>query len=488
VKLNIPNPDTTSAGTPTILYDANGNRTSFAPYGTTDTYTTNNLNQYTQRNATNATYDLNGNLTIGVDGSTYVYDQQNRLTQASKSGTTDALKYDGFNRQVSRTVTGQSGTTYSVWDGWDLIEEYQSGNNVTGQYLYGPGGLIKNLTTNNYYYQDASGSTSHLTDSNGQLLEWYRYDLRGTPTFYDANNNQLSASNYSVRHLFTGQQWYSELGLYDLRNRFYSPDIGRFLQPDPIDFNGDPTNLYRYCGNNPVTRSDPDGETVYLSQHSVALIGNHAYLTIIPSDPANFAGSGFLQGGALTISGEPVGGYLNMQLNSDTPGFTSVIQPPPGVTDVEFDNAVWNSATSYPNDTYAYFFLPELGAWLVPVYNSNGFVVYVLIGASVPNAQELLEGLPGWQPGSGYPPPAPPVSFTTRGQPLLSDRGLSARQLGNQSGLTGVPLTGSAAEGPDAIYGGTFSLGGGIGIGSYAGSFGVFGGGGGNIGWGPLEL
>ena len=71
-----------------------------------------------------------------------------------------------------------------------------------------------------------------------------------------------STSNYSVRHLFTGQQWYGELGLYDLRNRFYSPDIGRFLQPDPIWFNGDPTNLYRYCGNNPVNHSDPNGENI----------------------------------------------------------------------------------------------------------------------------------------------------------------------------------------------------------------------------------
>ncbi len=80
--------------------------------------------------------------------------------------------------------------------------------------------------------------------------------------FYDANNNQLSASAFGVRHLFTGQQWYQELGLYDLRNRFYSPDLGRFLQPDPVGFSGDATNLYRYCGNNAVTRSDPNGEAM----------------------------------------------------------------------------------------------------------------------------------------------------------------------------------------------------------------------------------
>jgi len=239
------------------VYDANGNRTSFAAYGSTDTYTVNNLNQYTRRNATNATYDLNGNLTIGVDGSTYVYDQQNRLTQASKSGTTDTFKYDGLNRQVSRTVTGQP-TSYSVWDGWNLIEEYQSGGATTAAYVYGTGGLLTDLSLH-YYYQDGSGSTSHLADNTGHLLEWYRYDLQGTPVFYNASNTQIAASNYGVKYLFTGQRWHSELGLYDLRNRFYSPDIGRFLQPDPIGFNGDPSNLYSYCGNNPVMYLDPTG-------------------------------------------------------------------------------------------------------------------------------------------------------------------------------------------------------------------------------------
>src|SRR5712691_3510578 len=110
-----------------------------------------------------------------------------------------------------------------------------------------------------YYYQDGSGSTSHLADSAGNLLEWYRYDLQGTPIFYNAANSQIPNSSYGIRHLFTGQQWYKTVGLYDLRNRFYSPDIGRFLQADPIDFNGDPTNLYRYCGNNPLTRRDQLG-------------------------------------------------------------------------------------------------------------------------------------------------------------------------------------------------------------------------------------
>ena len=250
----------------TIAYDANGNRTNFHPYaGTTDVYTTNNLSEYTQRtrNGTpaSAVYNFNGDVMTGVDGSVCTYDAQNRLLSARKNnGPTMTFTYDGLNRQVSRTVNGD--TTYNVWDGWDLIEEIRAGGGIRQAYLYGVGGLIIDFIPGvqiNYYYQDGSGSTSHVTDENGTLKEWYRYDLQGTPFIYDANNTQLSASARNVRHLFTGQQWYSDIGLYDLRNRFYSPDTGRFLQPDPIGFRGDRSNLYRYCRNNPVTRWDPFG-------------------------------------------------------------------------------------------------------------------------------------------------------------------------------------------------------------------------------------
>jgi RHS repeat-associated protein len=235
-----------------VGYDPNGNRLWFTaiPYDTA-----NNLNQYTAINGAPLTYTLNGSL-AGYNGASYSYDAQTRLTSATVNGATMNFKYDGLNRQVSRTVGGVS--SYSVWEGWDLVEEYQMpGPAVQARYLHGPTGPVKNLTSGNYYYQDASGSTSHLADGTGHLLEWYRYDLQGTPIINDDPSNNVSA--YGVRHLFTGQQWYSELGLYDLRNRFYAPGIGRFLQPDPVDFDGDPTNLYRYCANNPIKFMDPSG-------------------------------------------------------------------------------------------------------------------------------------------------------------------------------------------------------------------------------------
>jgi RHS repeat-associated protein len=61
-------------------------------------------------------------------------------------------------------------------------------------------------------------------------------------------------SSTGARFLFTGRDWLAELGLYDYRNRVYSPDLARFLQTDPIRFSAGDVNLYRYVGNNPINR------------------------------------------------------------------------------------------------------------------------------------------------------------------------------------------------------------------------------------------
>jgi RHS repeat-associated protein len=59
-------------------------------------------------------------------------------------------------------------------------------------------------------------------------------------------------------------QWLSETNLYDYRNRVYSPDLGRFMQTDPVRFSAGDGNLYRCVGNNPINRWDSLG----LSQES----------------------------------------------------------------------------------------------------------------------------------------------------------------------------------------------------------------------------
>jgi RHS repeat-associated protein len=57
-------------------------------------------------------------------------------------------------------------------------------------------------------------------------------------------------------------QWLKDVAVYDFRNRMYQPELGRFIQPDPKEFKAGDYNLYRYCHNDPINKSDPTGEFV----------------------------------------------------------------------------------------------------------------------------------------------------------------------------------------------------------------------------------
>ncbi|MFN2507358.1 MAG: RHS repeat-associated core domain-containing protein, partial [Chthoniobacterales bacterium] len=242
-----------------LAYDANGNRTSM---GATS-YTSNDLNQYTLAGGAALTYDGNGNLTA-YNGWQYTYDAQNRLKAADNNALNQHLiyYYDGLNRQVARDVNGVR--TYNVWDGWNLIEERNASGNVVYCYIHGAAtdeilARFGGGSATRWYYHDGRGNTSHLAGDQGYLVERYTYGFAGNPFFYDASGASVTASPSNNRFLFTGRDYSKETGLYDYRNRFYHWGLGRFIQSDPIGFGGGDLNLYRYCGGDPVNRTDPSG-------------------------------------------------------------------------------------------------------------------------------------------------------------------------------------------------------------------------------------
>ena len=250
-------------------YDAVGNRTSVATTsGKTNTvipYLANNCNQYTKVGSLLVSSDKNGNLTSDQNGTTYSYDAQNRLVRVTTKGsnpTVVTMAYDARNRVVSRTVNG-SQTTY-VYDGWSLINELDSYGIEDAHYIHGPAIdeiLRRNATLGGpaYYTQDGNGNVTTLTSSSGAVQERYTYDVYGTPTITSSTGVTLRSSAVGNRYLFTGREYIAEIGLYDYRNRVYSPGLGRFLQTDPIGFEAADVNIYRYCGNEPTGWIDPWG-------------------------------------------------------------------------------------------------------------------------------------------------------------------------------------------------------------------------------------
>jgi RHS repeat-associated protein len=145
---------------------------------------------------------------------------------------------------------------YFAYDGWNLIGEYDGSGTELARYVHGvrvdellcrisPSGTV-------YYHQDGNNNVVALTDATGNVVERYTYDVFGAPTITDGSGNVLATSASGNRYLFTGREYVFQLGLYDYRNRVYSPSLGRFLQTDPIRFNGGDWNIYRYVGNNPT--------------------------------------------------------------------------------------------------------------------------------------------------------------------------------------------------------------------------------------------
>jgi len=116
------------------------------------------------------------------------------------------------------------------------------------------------------YKQDQHGNVVALLDGAGNIVERYTYDAFGAPTVVSWNpstnsrdSSHPNSSAYGNRFMFQGREYLSEFQIYDFRHRMYHPDLGRFLQMDPIGFDAGDMNLFRYCGDDPLDRSDPTG-------------------------------------------------------------------------------------------------------------------------------------------------------------------------------------------------------------------------------------
>ena len=178
------------------------------------------------------------------------------------------LWYDPLGRCVKRwkgtgNQTPVSPITSFYYDGWNLIQEWTTATVPDRVYVHGNrvDEIVASAAGGNwlYHHYDARGHCILQTNASGGLQEQYDYDAFGWPYFYTAGGGSVPQSLSGNRFLFTGREFLSDLRIYDYRNRMYQPELGRFLQPDPKQFEAGDYNLYRYCHNDPVNKNDPMG-------------------------------------------------------------------------------------------------------------------------------------------------------------------------------------------------------------------------------------
>jgi RHS repeat-associated protein len=231
---------------------------------TTTNYTPVDLNELssTSVNGNNqaVSWDNNFNL-VGYNGWSYSYDAENRLISVSGNGHSASFVYDAVGRCVKRVIDGV--TTVFTYDQWTPIAEWDSSGNLIATNVYGLGDdeiVYRSAgSTQLFYKSDPMGNVKFMLDQNGNGIEKYKYDAFGSPTITDWSGNSRTNSAYGNRFMFSGRDYLNSLALYDMRNRVYDPNMGRFYQTDPTGLDADPLNLYRFCGNNPLLGGDPMG-------------------------------------------------------------------------------------------------------------------------------------------------------------------------------------------------------------------------------------
>ncbi|WP_417090666.1 toxin C-terminal domain-containing protein, partial [Leyella stercorea] len=105
-----------------------------------------------------------------------------------------------------------------------------------------------------YYHPDHLGSSSYITNLDGEVVQHIEYVPFGE-VFIEERNNI-----WNTPYLFNAKEFDEETGLYYYGARYYEPRLSLWISCDPLEENHYEISSYCYTGNNPIKYSDPNGE------------------------------------------------------------------------------------------------------------------------------------------------------------------------------------------------------------------------------------
>jgi len=206
-------------------------------------------------------YDLNGNQTI-KDEYCLSYDLLGQLIEAKSPFKKILFSYDPLGRRLSKAVYT---ATHSEWEEQSKESYLYHGNHEIGAFISQKPKNFRVLGLGETIAVELEGRVfapiKDVQDNIVKLIDAESKKVRESCAF-TAFGEDLAQEEFLNPWRFASKRFDQELRLVYFGKRYYDPEYGRWLTPDPLGFI-DSTNLYQYVFNNPFRYRDLDGQFAF---------------------------------------------------------------------------------------------------------------------------------------------------------------------------------------------------------------------------------
>jgi RHS repeat-associated protein len=254
---------TTSAITEGWTYDADGNQlteTGTTPITFNPSTTSNQLTATTGSLVRSYSFDAAGH-TLGYGTLSFAYNNRGRMESTSASST-DYL-YNALGQMIEKS--GTLGTTTFMQDeAGHLIGEYDGSGSLIEETIWLGDIPVATLQPNGsggvnifYVHTDHLNTPRKIAQPTTGTLAW-RWDTDPFGTVAP-NQNPAGLGTFPYNLRFPDQYYQAETGLNQNYNRDYDPQVGRYVESDPIGLDGGSMSTYTYVNDDPLDYIDPEG-------------------------------------------------------------------------------------------------------------------------------------------------------------------------------------------------------------------------------------